>query len=349
MHTVLPHHYSDALHQQKIAVLGIDCPPLGGVSIHINRLIKKLKRQNNNVLFFKTERRWRMRLFPFYLLHLISWLIYHRPTTIIYHSSYLPSSLPEMLFIILFFAGKQSAHVIIVEHDCRHLYQRSHFFIACYKKLMAQVDHLICIGSKTVQSYDHHAISGKSNSIESAFLPPDIDERAKLIGEYPPHLTLFMQNHSPLLIANAFKLILLDNRDLYGIDQAIELIDRLKKDYPPIGLLVLIGSHEKTDYDQSLQKIIQRRHLHDHIFFLRGHYQLWPLLARSDLFLRPTLSDGASVSIEEALFCQVPVIASDVCQRPAAVTLYESENSDDLYYKARTILAHRRSNHANAH
>ena len=50
-----------------------------------------------------------------------------------------------------------------------------------------------------------------------------------------------------------------------------------------------------------------------------------------DLFVRPTLSDGASVSIEEALWANIPVVASNVCQRPAQVMLYDLYHEDALY------------------
>lgn len=54
------------------------------------------------------------------------------------------------------------------------------------------------------------------------------------------------------------------------------------------------------------------------------------LLAHSDLFVRPTLVDGDSVALREALAAGKPVVASDAVPRPAGVTLFRSEDVDDL-------------------
>ncbi len=54
------------------------------------------------------------------------------------------------------------------------------------------------------------------------------------------------------------------------------------------------------------------------------------MLRHVDLFVL-TLSDGASVSIEEALWTNIPVIASNVCVRPEKVMLYDVYDEDALY------------------
>ena len=53
-------------------------------------------------------------------------------------------------------------------------------------------------------------------------------------------------------------------------------------------------------------------------------------MKKVDVFLRPTLSDGASVSVQEALWCGTPVVASDVCLRPREVALFKTGDADDL-------------------
>ena len=77
--------------------------------------------------------------------------------------------------------------------------------------------------------------------------------------------------------------------------------------------------------------MIKQYGLQEHIFILTGQRELWPLMKHVDLFLRPTLSDGASVSVEEALWCGTPVVASDVCMRPQHVILFKTGDEDDLF------------------
>jgi hypothetical protein len=65
-----------------------------------------------------------------------------------------------------------------------------------------------------------------------------------------------------------------------------------------------------------------------------------PLLKRVHLFVRPTLSDGASVSIQKRSFCDF-CVASDVCERPNQVILFKSRN--DLDFTEKVICALERS------
>ena len=57
-----------------------------------------------------------------------------------------------------------------------------------------------------------------------------------------------------------------------------------------------------------------------------------------DLFLRPTNSDGDSVSVRESLSLGVPVIASDAAPRPNGTILFRSRDHDDLTNKTIDVL-----------
>jgi hypothetical protein len=65
--------YWHTISHQRIAILGIVPPPLGGVSVHIARVIDCFAAQHNQVQLWNTEQRSRV-LFPFYLLRLMWWL-----------------------------------------------------------------------------------------------------------------------------------------------------------------------------------------------------------------------------------------------------------------------------------
>ena len=57
---------------------------------------------------------------------------------------------------------------------------------------------------------------------------------------------------------------------------------------------------------------------------------LLPAFRHDVLYLRPSRSDGDAVSIREALHAGVPVVASDVVERPAGVTLFPSDDVQEL-------------------
>ena len=66
--------------------------------------------------------------------------------------------------------------------------------------------------------------------------------------------------------------------------------------------------------------------------------QFYPILLRSDIFVRPTNTDGFGVSIAEAIYFKVPAVASDVCQRPEGTILFRSRDIDDLTLKVKDVL-----------
>src|SRR5437870_2642764 len=60
------------------------------------------------------------------------------------------------------------------------------------------------------------------------------------------------------------------------------------------------------------------------------HEQCLALMARSDVFVRPTLMDGDSISVREALALGVPVVASNVGTRPEGTQLFQAGNAREL-------------------
>jgi glycosyltransferase involved in cell wall biosynthesis len=84
--------------------------------------------------------------------------------------------------------------------------------------------------------------------------------------------------------------------------------------------------------------------LDEHIYMLTGDYPLWPIFKYADCFIRPTYNENFGISVAEALYCQVPVVASNVCMRPRGTILYQAANLPDLVSKTTQILQNLRLN-----
>jgi glycosyltransferase involved in cell wall biosynthesis len=341
----LSHRYSDAIHNTKVALLGPCPPPLGGISVHIIRVSQKLQRQNNTVFHIETTTESRYRLFLWYLFNLCARLLWIRPKVVIYQTIYLSNSAIELL-CLTFFKKILRYKLLLVEHDCRHLYKRSTLFKKILNTVLNSTNELILIGDITHKSYKENTINlTKNTSIEGAFLPPDSSDEEKIIQEYPESLVTFFNNHKPFIIVNAFQLVLLNGNDLYGIDACIALMTHLKKTYPLCGLCIMLGRIGNQEYFDYLKSIMKQSNLEAHIYILHAQKELWPALKRCDLFVRPTLSDGASVSIQEALYFNKPVVASDVCARPQGTELFITSNTQDFIKKVDKVLRRIYANH----
>jgi len=328
----MKHRYSDNLRNQRIVILGPLPPPLGGVAVHVERVIEKLKLQGNTVSHFNSTSEWRYRCFSLYVLGLIIFLLFRRPQTVIYHTTYLPNALAELRLLTLC-KRLLRFNIYLIEHDCRFAYALSAQQKKQYQRVLGYVDMQVLIGTKTAASFRENGLTCRQQSLESAFLPPDMRDEEKFLAAYPAALHDFMKRHELLIAANAFQLSLTDGKDLYGFDQLVEAFARYVQTDSRAGLiLVLAQKGDKRLYAQLIERITTDQ-LHDHVYLLEGNYLLWPLLKKVDLFVRPTLSDGASVSVEEALYCSANVIASDVCWRPAACTVYTSGDVSALHHR----------------
>lgn len=314
---VTPHTYSDNVIHQRIGIIGPYPPPLGGISVHIQRIADKLKQQHNNVQIFDATNygsrilRWK-KMIQFLYRRTADHIHYHT----LYHSSI------EWLLVVM---GQMvyGYKLTLIDHDCRNLYNRSTIFKYLLRATLSRVYEQVLIGTTTYQAYkDNNITCIKNMKIESAFLPPDLHKKNSIMATYPPELWVFLEKHTPVISMNAFALVLLNTQDLYGVDTALELLNRLKNKHPHIGLVCALAQIGNEQHFKKIMHFITENNLQERVFFLHGQKELWPLLTYCDIFIRPTLSDGFSVSIEEALYFNVTTVATDAAARPSQVIIY---------------------------
>lgn len=326
----MKHAYSNNLDNYSLAILGPLPPPLGGVSVHMQRVIAKLKKQNNTIYHFDSTQELRYRFLFLYLLKLAWFIIRAKPDLVMYHTTYLRNALSE-LRALTFLKKIIDFKLLLIEHDCRFAYHLSDQQKKSYQKILAHTHKQVCIGSRTLESFKVNNLLCAYNTLESAFLPPDVSDRNKLLQEYPPGLFAFIKQHTPIVLANAFQLSLIDGKDLYGFDQLVDAFAMYRKHSLQAGLvLMLVQKGDEKLYDNLLKQIVACN-IKNNVYILLGNRTLWPLFEYADMFVRPTLSDGASVSVQESLYFNVPVIASDVCWRPPECMLYKSGDTNALY------------------
>lgn len=326
----LKHSYSNSLCDKRIAVLGPVPPPFGGVAVHVQRVMVKLKAQGCAVFHFNTCVEYRYRYAYFYLARLALFLLYRRPEQVHLHTLYLSNGLRELAWLVRL-QRRLNFEILLVEHDCRYLYTKDRVWHDRLNALLPHVTQHVYIGDRTATSFAENGIvPARKTTIEAAFLQPDSSRERAIWATYPAGLFTFIDRHEKVLLANAFALSLIDGKDLYGFDLCIKALKNLRKQGIHAGLVFVLGHIGDESYFSLCMHMIKQYNLQKHVFIVTGQKELWPLMKKVDIFLRPTLSDGASVSIEEALWCGTPVIASDVCWRPHGVMLFKTGSVDDL-------------------
>jgi glycogen(starch) synthase len=144
----------------------------------------------------------------------------------------------------------------------------------------------------------------------------------------------WIERHRPLFSTVLFF------RPEYGFGLLVADLARLRCLYPSFGCLVM-GSGEQR---ANAERCIREAGLEGNILLLGDvdHDACLALISACDVFLRPTLEDGDSISVREALSLGVPVVASRVGTRPAGAILFEPGNVEEMLAKIELALAARR-------
>jgi len=125
-------------------------------------------------------------------------------------------------------------------------------------------------------------------------------------------------------------------RPEYGFDLLVAGLARMKHLYPSFGCLV-IGSGEQR---AEAEKGIRDAGLEENILLLGDvdHDACLTVMSMCDVFLRPTLEDGDSISVREAVSLGVPVVASRAGARPAAAILFRPGDVEEMLAKIELAL-----------
>jgi glycosyltransferase involved in cell wall biosynthesis len=316
---------------KRILIIGIEPPPFGGVSVHVQRVSHQLLR-NNTVEIIDVIKEYKKKSKLGYWFFLLQKLMTFRPQEIHYHVRFLRSGLSE-LFLLVAFKIIVRSRLLVIEHSARFLYQRSHWYKFLLNRLMYFVDQQVLIGQPMVQAYQDNGIILRNHLIESAFIEPIALYGPAIFARYPQTLHDFLARDSYVILMNASKFGFWHDQDIYGFDFCVRLMQDFVNE--PVSLIMAVG----TIFDHVHGNYVQRQvSENSHVYMLVGHEQeLWPLVQRVNMFVRPSRFDNASVSVAEALWCGVPTVASDVTVRPPGCVLFKTGDYEDFLAKVREV------------
>lgn len=311
----------------SILVVGPYPPPLGGVSVYLQRLM----RLTNKPRIIDTSNKGGLKFFKLF------WVLLFGSHNVV-HVHVLTIKILGIVFLVKFF---KSFEVMLTDHNSRIFKDKSKFEIALLKYFLAESEYMVVVGSHIKKNYVLQGIKREHQEIIvcNSFLPPCEDEEGKILETYPDRYFDFLKSHKIVVSANAYKLVLKDGVDLYGVDMCIDLLKKLKKDFTGIGLVVFLADCSyNLVYQDKLHSLIREFNLERDVIFVTGQKELWPSFKKADLMVRPTYTDGFGVSIAEAIHFGCPALASDVCERASGTILFSNRNPDDFYAKAKSIL-----------
>lgn len=303
-------------------------PPLGGVSVFIERYARHLRSLGRRVTVLDLPRRGKFER----LIAAIMLVV--RPRAVI-HLNYVDS-----LLMLAILCCPVKHHVIFHDHNMGRFFESlSRIRRLVLRLFLRRVQECWLVTESLAACYERHGLRlPNCVRIKPAFLPPTLSEEPKIRATYGPEIDRFVSARQPLLLANASRITFHNGNDLYGLDMCVRLLNRLQRAYPRIGLLIALAEVGHEDYFRQLQFSIKESGIEQNVHFMTSQKELWPLIKDADLLIRPTATDGYSVSVAEAIHLGCPAVASDVATRAEGTVLFRNRDDNDLLLKVRQLL-----------
>lgn len=321
----------------KVALIGSYPPPYGGRSIHVQRLKKQLEENGIICIVYDGSGVPKKKKNVVVIKSISAWLIgqfLHTSDDIIHCHNY---SL-RLLALFSLLSILKDKRVVFTLHSFRYSLRRFnlwHKFVFWLSRKAGV--HFIAVGpeikKKVVSS---GIIRTEYAEIIPSFISPTVREEE--IKEIPQEIWDFIGNHTPIISANAYRISFYNNQDLYGIDMCIDLCANFKKNYPQIGFVFCLPDIGYRHYFNKMKQKVVEKDIKNNFLFMTKPCQFYPILMKSDVFVRPTNTDGYGISLAEAAYFRIPAVASDVCKRPEGTILFRSRDVDDFTLKVKDVI-----------
>jgi len=283
---------------KQLLILGKIPPPIGGVTIHVKRLLKLIQGEGIVCDFFDLNK---FKLFNF-LRKMFNSEIAHC------HSN-------NRLFLFLFSLTGiifKTKTIITIHGNVKSLNKFYNFF----EMLSIRFCYIpIVLNDK---SYSYALKQNKRSVIISSFLPP-LKSDLYLSENILLEIENLKNNYNHIFSTNASDYAFDKNGiEIYGI---LKLVD-IFKELTHLGIVI---SDPTGEYFKRL-----KGKLTPNILIIPYPHSFSGILTHTDSFIRATTTDGDSISIKEALYFKKNVISSNCVNRPNGVITYETDNYEQL-------------------
>jgi glycosyltransferase involved in cell wall biosynthesis len=305
----------------RVLIIGPILPPLGGVSLHIDRLTRLIK-NDFNIDLIDESRIIKKNIFNIRSLNLFHYFKKVRQSDLIY----IHSGVAILRYSHIIFGRLASKKIIITIHSypnikkplSRHLDE--YFFKLANRVIVVHRDIL-----------ERLSLPVEKCIICSAFMPPAMDAEPNLPSSVSNWIYERRNRARLIICANATHLKMHNNQDLYGLDMCIEVAKMLIKNGIPVSFVYNVSSLDiNKDLYLKYQTEVENSDIKENFLLISESLSFVRLIEQSDIVLRPTNTDGDSLSVREALCLGKPVIASDIVKRPVGAILFKSRDITDF-------------------
>ncbi|MEZ8341240.1 hypothetical protein AB6D05_03960 [Vibrio cyclitrophicus] len=303
--------------KEKILLIGKTPPPIGGVSVFVLRYYNKLSKDGFPTTLFPNNKSSNF-------IILIK-LLFNSYDRIVLNTM----SFPVLIFLFISFNLKK---VELVDHNHSRKF-KSDFKTKIILHIISKVKRINLVDEHLKLNYPQGFFDFE---VINPFIEPTEDEVLIAKKKLPIDVSELFDRTDKVFIISAWKLILEEGSELYGIERTCNVFEKLLISYPNIGLIVCIGDPNENIF--LLNRIKSKVGNLSNIIFWENCSTSWNLFSEKTIYLRPTSTDGNSISIHEAIFYNSAVIASDVVPRPPDCVIFEYNNNSDYIKKIKLQL-----------
>jgi len=283
--------------KQPILIIGKTPLPIGGVTIHVQRLLNLLTKNSIDYNFIDmkqvSKRIFFKKVFLAERIHLHSSNVYFR-------------------FLLSLFGSITRKKIDFTLHGNlgRHKTRFKNLLDSWTLKLAHRPVLLNESSYTKAIKFNKNAVKGTS------FIPPDIKNEI-LPEDFQTQILELRKETDHLFCTNAYNLTFdKDGEEIYGIFNLVGVFEKL----PYIGLAI---SDPSSAYLKAIKEKIGK--LPNNIILLSRPHSFYKVIELCDATIRNTTTDGDSISIKESLYLGKFTFSTNVVSRPKGVIVYKRE------------------------
>jgi glycosyltransferase involved in cell wall biosynthesis len=312
--------------KKKLLIIGPFPPPYGGVSIHIERLITMLN-TNFEIIKIDEASQKKATIFNLRSLHFFKYFGLVAKSNIIHiHSGH------YLLRFFHFCTSKVFHKKLIITI---HAYEeRDKTFVEKYidRFIFKYTNRVIFVSEEISQKF-----ALQNSIIKPAFLPPNLCEEAQLPLNMLYWIKCKKDDGYLICCANASRLDISNNQDLYGLDLCIEAAKKCREENMKIAFVFVVSDSSGGLNINFYESLINQYDLANLFFLHKSSISFISLIEQADIILRPTNTDGDALTVREGLFLDKKVIASDVAKRPVGTYTFKNRDIFSLMYVIKEV------------
>jgi glycosyltransferase involved in cell wall biosynthesis len=303
--------------KRKLAIFGPYPPPLGGVSVHIQRMEQILKIEKIDYTVYNHYSKSGENIVPTHRNLLRYFKFLFKKEYAVFHFHFIFYF--EFFFYFIFSMFNKTPFLITFHGEALLFKKKWKQKIALY---FLRKSKPIIVISVSKALYEFLGSKRIKTIYLPAYVPPLIINPKKV-----------PKDERKLFMFSVWKVDKKTAIEVYNIPLAFEFLKNNKSRYK---MLFLVGNKDISDI-VFLNQLINKFDLSNEIILLYNE-NLVDYVQNCDFLLRTNTVDGYGVSLQEAMDLGVPAIASDVCERPKGTVLFKNNDLKDLSQKTSYVL-----------